>query len=68
MKRKLDEDDIPVPVVSPTSPHDANRFSSFSLDSRLQQAVAKEGFSIPTPVQTKAIPLCLEGKDILGQW
>ncbi|KAG7007761.1 hypothetical protein G7Y79_00008g023990 [Physcia stellaris] len=67
MKRKLDEDDIPVPVVSPTSPHDANRFSSFSLDSRLQQAVAKEGFSIPTPVQTKAIPLCLEGKDILAR-
>ena len=67
MKRKLNEDDIPAPVVPLAAPHDANLFSSFGLDSRLQQAVAQEGFSIPTPVQNKAIPLCLEGRDILGQ-
>ena len=68
MKRKLDEDDIPAPVVPLAAPHNVNLFSAFGLDSRLQQAVAKEGFSTPTLVQTKAIPLCLEGRDILGQY
>ena len=32
----------------------------------LQRAVAEEGYSIPTPIQEKAIPHLLEGKDILG--
>lgn len=68
MKRKLDEDDIPAPVLPQAANYDADPFSSFGLDSRLQQAVVKEGFSIPTPVQKKAIPLCLDGKDILGRW
>ena len=32
----------------------------------LQRAVAEEGYSIPTPIQEKAIPRLLEGKDLLG--
>ncbi len=32
----------------------------------LQRAVAEEGYSIPTPIQEKAIPHLLEGKDLLG--
>ena len=69
MKRKLNEDQIPTPVApvaaTPTQ-EKSNAFSTLGLDSRLLQAIAKEGFSSPTPVQTKAIPLSLEGKDILG--
>ncbi|KAL8928779.1 MAG: hypothetical protein Q9208_001557 [Pyrenodesmia sp. 3 TL-2023] len=41
-------------------------FRTFGLDARLLQAIAKEGFDTPTLVQAKAIPLALEGKDILG--
>ena len=42
-------------------------FSSLGLDARLLQGVAKLGFAHPTLVQAKAIPLALEGKDILAR-
>lgn len=66
MKRKLNDDDVPSPVAPLPAQQNATSFSSLGLDSRLQQAIAKEGFSTPTPVQTRAIPLALEGKDIIG--
>ena len=69
MKRKLNEDQIPTPVApiaEATTQQKSNAFSTLGLDSRLLQAIAKEGFSSPTPVQTKTVPLSLEGKDILG--
>ncbi|RVX71243.1 ATP-dependent RNA helicase dbp9 [Exophiala mesophila] len=67
MKRKLDENDVPSsqpdePVQNPVS-----SFESFDLDPRLIQAIAKSEFSTPTPVQAKAIPLALEGQDILAK-
>ncbi|CCM00759.1 uncharacterized protein FIBRA_02799 [Fibroporia radiculosa] len=44
-------------------------FSSFShiLDARLLRALADMGFARPTLVQTKAIPLALENRDILAR-
>ena len=66
MKRKLNEGDVPTPVAQSFDRHNAISFSTFGLDSRLLQAIAQEGFSTPTPVQTDAIPLALEGKDIIG--
>jgi hypothetical protein len=45
----------------------APSFSSYGLDARILQALAKQNFAAPTPVQAKAIPLALEGKDILGR-
>ncbi|KAL8645617.1 MAG: hypothetical protein Q9226_007218 [Calogaya cf. arnoldii] len=65
MKRKLDQDDVPAPAVKPKEAHPEPSFDSFGLDTRLLQAVVKEGFSAPTLVQSKAIPLILEGKDVL---
>ena len=41
-------------------------FSQLSLSNDLLQAVAKEGYTTPTPVQAQAIPLILEGRDILA--
>jgi len=41
-------------------------FAPLGLDARLLQGVAALGFANPTLVQAKAIPLALEGKDILG--
>lgn len=53
------------------SQEDAERlgFNVFSLilDSRLLRALADLGFGIPTPIQQKAIPLALAGKDILAR-
>ncbi|MEO0682347.1 MAG: DEAD/DEAH box helicase [Pseudomonadota bacterium] len=41
-------------------------FSSFAFDAVLHEAVDRLGFDTPTPIQTQAIPLALEGHDILG--
>ncbi|MCU0237534.1 MAG: DEAD/DEAH box helicase [Acidobacteria bacterium] len=32
----------------------------------LQRAVAEEGYTVPTPIQAKAIPHLLEGRDLIG--
>ncbi|KIJ20692.1 hypothetical protein PAXINDRAFT_160225 [Paxillus involutus ATCC 200175] len=44
-------------------------FSSFShlLDARILRALADMGFARPTLVQTKAIPIALENRDILAR-
>lgn len=44
-------------------------FSSFShiLDTRILKALADQQFARPTLVQAKAIPLALEGRDILAR-
>ncbi|MGO1594654.1 MAG: DEAD/DEAH box helicase, partial [Ancrocorticia sp.] len=41
-------------------------FSDLSLPDDLQQAVNDMGFVHPTAVQAKAIPLLLEGRDVVG--
>ena len=48
---------------------DRTPFTSFAhiLDSRLLRALATMGFADATLVQAKAIPLALEGKDILAR-
>lgn len=60
MKRKLDEDNVPAPIVPSKKAHTEFSFDSFGLDTRLLQAVVKEGFSAPTSIQSKVIPLALE--------
>lgn len=44
-------------------------FTAFShiLDARILRALADAGFARPTLVQTKAIPLALESRDILAR-
>lgn len=66
MKRKLDVDDIPTAVDRKDGFKKPTSFNALALDSRLLQAVAQQNFSAPTLVQSRAIPLALEGKDILG--
>jgi ATP-dependent RNA helicase RhlE len=41
-------------------------FEQLGLTAPLLRALQKEGYTIPTPIQTKAIPPALSGKDILG--
>ncbi len=41
-------------------------FESFAFHPRIQAGIVSAGYSIPTPIQTKAIPPILEGNDILG--
>lgn len=42
-------------------------FEALGLQPGLLQALVKSGYTEPTPIQVQAIPLLLEGKDILGQ-
>lgn len=69
MKRKLNEDDVPTVVETEktmgATTLESPGFVALGLDSRLLQAVAKKDFLSPTQVQARAIPLALEGKDIL---
>ncbi|MGZ8176252.1 DEAD/DEAH box helicase, partial [Methylobacter sp.] len=41
-------------------------FAQLGLADELLKAVADQGYVTPTPVQQKAIPLILEGKDVLA--
>lgn len=41
-------------------------FESLGLPASILAAVKKVGFTAPTPIQSKAIPVALEGKDVLG--
>ncbi len=41
-------------------------FSDFKLPAQIQKAVQEQGYTAPTLIQEKAIPLILEGKDIIG--
>lgn len=43
------------------------QFSDLELDSRILRAVAEMGFEEASPIQAKAIPVVMEGKDIIGQ-
>ena len=48
------------------SPMQNNKFSDLKLIEPLQRAIAETGYTIPTPIQAQAIPVLLEGRDLLG--
>lgn len=71
VKRKLNEHDVPedaevVAASTQSAQPSQPSFDNLGLDARLLQGIVRQKFSTPTPVQAKAIPLALEGKDILG--
>lgn len=41
-------------------------FQAMGLNATLLKAITRKGFSVPTPIQRKAIPLILDGKDVVG--
>ncbi|KAF2202731.1 ATP-dependent RNA helicase-like protein dbp10, partial [Delitschia confertaspora ATCC 74209] len=41
-------------------------FQAMGLNSTLLKSITRKGFSIPTPIQRKAIPLVLDGQDVVG--
>ena len=52
----------PAPVLLPAPP----AFARLGLDDALLQAVAKMGYTEPTPIQAQAIPQVLAGRDVVG--
>ncbi len=41
-------------------------FNSLGLSKALLKAIAKQGYTTPSPIQSQAIPLILKGKDVLA--
>lgn len=41
-------------------------FDQFSLDPRIHAGIKAAGYVTPTPIQQQAIPIVLEGRDVLG--
>ena len=51
----------PTPETAPPA-----RFDSLALDPKLLRAVAESGYESMTPIQAKAIPIVLAGRDVMG--
>ena len=47
-------------------PAQPGEFSLLPLDPVLQRAVADQGYTHMTPIQAKAIPIVLDGRDVMG--
>jgi ATP-dependent helicase YprA (DUF1998 family) len=43
-----------------------HQFSDFALCEPLQRNIEARGYAAPTPIQDQAIPLLLEGRDLIG--
>jgi len=41
-------------------------FAALGLNSSLTKAVREAGYTLPTPIQTKSIPVILQGHDVIG--
>ena len=41
-------------------------FQAMGLNANLLKAITRKGFSVPTPIQRKTIPILLDGQDVVG--
>jgi len=58
----------PIPEPAAIEPPEAlPAFSELGLSEPLTRAITEMGFESPTPIQAKAIPVLLQGGDLIGQ-
>ena len=50
-----------------TTLEESDMFNEFGLSKEVLKAVEKKGYRTPTPIQAKAIPELLKGKDLVGK-
>ena len=43
------------------------RYDESGIDKKILKGIKEMGFEVMTPIQAQAIPVLLEGKDIIGQ-
>ena len=41
-------------------------FAQLGLQAELLRAIAAQGYTFPTPIQAQAVPVVLEGRDVLA--
>lgn len=54
------------PIVQEEAYQPKHTFADFTVDPRLHTAIAKKGYTIPSPIQDQAIPPLLQGRDVVG--
>jgi superfamily II DNA/RNA helicase len=62
----MDPTTTAAPDAAPSAPSEAARFDTLPLDPKLLRAVADQGYATMTPIQAKAIPVVLAGRDVMG--
>lgn len=53
-------------TTSPAVLPDPIRFDSFGLAPEILRALSEQGYEYPTPIQEQAIPVVLQGRDVMG--
>ncbi len=53
-------------TTNPPTDTSAATFSDFGLHPSILTAVAATGYTIPTPIQAQAIPIVMDGRDVMG--
>jgi ATP-dependent RNA helicase RhlE len=56
-----DTESSPLPSIAP-----AIRFEDFGLSAEILRALTDQGYVHPTPIQAEAIPIVLQGRDVMG--
>ena len=54
------------PHLNTTAPPAATTFADFGLAEPILRAVTELGYREPTPIQAQAIPLVIQGRDVMG--
>ena len=63
---------VPVPATAtpapaaPAVPPPAVSFADFGLAPDILRALTEQGYTHPTPIQEQAIPVVLQGRDVMG--
>jgi ATP-dependent RNA helicase DeaD len=56
-----------VKTTETTTPPEILSFSDLELSEPIARAIAELGFEAPTPIQARAVPLLMAGRDMIGQ-
>ncbi len=66
--KKLDEKLFIKTALPPVAEENLStaRFTDFELTEKLQRNIAENGYETPTPIQERAIPFILQGRDVIG--
>lgn len=55
-----------IKVSGPAPPHPVSSFGHYQFDEALIKAIRKSEYTQPTPIQAQAVPVALNGRDLIG--
>ncbi len=53
-------------MTDKTSTNTSPSFSDFGLHPQILQAISETGYTSPTPIQAQALPVVMDGRDVMG--